>query len=95
MACCMIAPRADGDWEIMKFAAKKEYSGAGAGSACLTACINYAKEKKLPKIILCTNKKCVQAIHLYKKLGFSEIPVDQEKFPFQRVNIAFERKLKE
>ncbi len=32
-ACCMIAPRDDGDWEIMKFAAKGMYTGTGAGSA--------------------------------------------------------------
>ncbi|MCH1982663.1 hypothetical protein MCG98_08820 [Ruminococcus sp. OA3] len=29
MACCMIAPREDGDWEIMKFAAKGIYTGTG------------------------------------------------------------------
>lgn len=39
----MIAPRADGDWEIMKFAARGMYTGTGAGSACLKACIDYAK----------------------------------------------------
>lgn len=38
MACCMTAPREDGDWEIMKFAAKGMYTGTGAGSACLKAC---------------------------------------------------------
>lgn len=26
MACCMIAPRDDGDWEIMKFAARGMYT---------------------------------------------------------------------
>lgn len=39
MALCMVAPREDGDWEIMKFAAKSEFAGSGAGSACLKACI--------------------------------------------------------
>lgn len=90
MACCMIAPREDGDWEIMKFAAKGMYTGTGAGSACLSACIEYAKEKGLPKIIIVSNRKCVQAIHLYRKFGFQEIPVDKKKFPFERADIAFE-----
>lgn len=31
----MIAPREDGDWEIMKFAAKGMYTGTGAGNSCL------------------------------------------------------------
>ncbi|MHC5250375.1 GNAT family N-acetyltransferase [Enterococcus sp. LJL90] len=92
MACCMIAPRDDGDWEIMKFAAKEAYSGSGAGSACLEACIDYARQKKIQKLLIVTNTNCIQAIHLYKKFGFSEIPVDKEKFPFDRANIAFEKK---
>ncbi|EET59525.1 acetyltransferase, GNAT family [Marvinbryantia formatexigens DSM 14469] len=90
MACCMIAPREDGDWEIMKFAARGMYTGTGAGSACLRACIDYAKEKKIPKIIIVSNHKCAQAVHLYRKFGFRKIPVDKNKFPFERGDIAFE-----
>lgn len=90
MACCMIAPREDGDWEIMKFAARGMYTGTGAGSACLRACVEYAKERDLPKIIIVSNRKCVHAVHLYRKFGFQEIPVDRERFPFARADIAFE-----
>lgn len=91
MACCMIGPREDGDWEIMKFAAKGMYTGTGAGSACLKACIDYAREKQVNKIIIVSNRKCVQAVHLYQKFGFVEIPVDKKKFPFARADIAFEQ----
>lgn len=91
MACCLIAPRDDGDWEIMKFAASERYKGIGAGSACLKACIDYAKSKKIEKVIIVSNRKCVQAVHLYQKFGFAEIPVDKEKFPFDRADIAFEQ----
>lgn len=93
LACCMIGPREDGDWEIMKFAAKGMYTGTGAGSACLQACIDYARERGLHKIIIVSNRKCVQAIHLYRKFGFVEIPVDKKRFPFERANIAFEQSL--
>ncbi len=91
MACCLIGPREDGDWEIMKFAARGMYTGTGAGSACLKACIDYAKSKQVEKIIIVSNRTCVHALHLYRKFGFTEIPVDKEKFPFQRGNIAFEQ----
>lgn len=90
MACCMIAPREDGDWEIMKFAARGMYTGTGAGSACLKACIDYAKDRQLPKIVIVSNRKCTHAVHLYRKYGFQEIPVDKTKFPFERADIAFE-----
>lgn len=93
MACCMIAPREDGDWEIMKFAARGMYTGTGAGSACLKACIDYAKSLGLPKIIIVSNRKCTHAVHLYRKFGFTEIPADKKKFPFSRADIAFEMKL--
>lgn len=93
MACCMIAPREDGDWEIMKFAARGMYTGTGAGSACLEACIDYARNRKIPKIIIVSNRKCTHAVHLYLKHGFKEIPVDKKKFPFERADIAFEQEL--
>lgn len=93
MACCMIGPREDGDWEIMKFAAKGMYTGTGAGNACLKACIEYARQKKVGRIIIVSNRKCVQALHLYRKNGFQEMPVDPQKFPFARADIAFEMML--
>lgn len=91
MACCMVGPRADGDWEIMKFAARGMYTGTGAGNACLQACIRYARERGIRRLIIVSNRKCVRALHLYRKNGFLEMPVDREKFPFQRADIAFEQ----
>ena len=91
LACCMIAPREDGDWEIMKFAARGMYTGTGAGSACLKACVAYARERGVEKILIVSNRACRQAVHLYRKFGFVEIPVDKKKFPFDRADIAFEQ----
>ena len=89
LACCMIAPRDDGDWEIMKFAARGMSTGTGAGSACLEACIDYAHRQHVRRIIIVSNTKCLAALHLYRKYGFAEIPVDKEKFSFERGDIAF------
>ncbi len=69
------------------------YTGTGAGSACLDACIRYAREKGIGRILIVSNRRCVQAVHLYRKFGFQEIPVDREQFPFQRADIAFEMRL--
>lgn len=93
MACCMVGPREDGDWEIMKFVAKGMYTGTGAGNACLKACVDYARAQGVRRLLIVSNRKCVQALHLYRKNGFAEIPVDKKKFPFQRADIAFERML--
>lgn len=91
IACCMIAPREDGDWEIMKFAAANMYTGTGAGTACLEACLSYAKEMRIKKVLIVSNRKCIHAVNIYKKHGFTEIPVDKEQFPFDRADIAFEQ----
>lgn len=47
----MIAPLSNKEWEIEKFCAKGMNTGTGAGSACLKACIDYAKEKQVEKIV--------------------------------------------
>lgn len=90
LACCMISPISGGEWEIEKFCAKGMYTGTGAGTACLLACIDYAKSKKAEKIVIVSNTKCTHALNLYRKHGFVEVPVDKEKFPFERADISFE-----
>lgn len=91
LACCMIAPLPNGEWEIEKFCARGMYTGTGAGGACLQACLDYARERRVERIVIVSNRKCVQALHLYRKFGFVEVPVDPEKFPFDRADIAFEQ----
>ncbi len=93
LACCMIAPLPNKEWEIEKFCAKGMYTGTGAGSACLKACIDYARERKVEKIVIVTNAKCEHAVRLYRKFGFVEVPVDRKKFTYERAGLAFEMDL--
>lgn len=91
LACCMIAPLSNRQWEIEKFCAKGMYTGTGAGSACFMACLEYAKKQYAERVVIVTNTKCKQAIHLYQKFGFTEMPVDRRLFPYERANISFEQ----
>ena len=93
MACCMIAPLGNGEWEIEKFCARSMGTRTGAGSACLKACIDYAREQNAEKIGIVCHPKCAQAIRLYRKFGFEEIPLDRNKFPYERAGISFEMRL--
>lgn len=90
MACCMLAPLPNDEWEIQKFAAKTAFKGTGAGKACLQAALDYAVAQRIEKLVIVSNRKCEAAVHLYRKFGFQEVPVDKEKFPFERADIAFE-----
>ncbi len=89
LACCMIEPLSTGEWEIAKFASTGKVKGAG--TLCFQACIDYARAKGIEKLLIVSNTKCEAGIHIYRKFGFNEIPVDKEKFPFERANIAFEK----
>lgn len=93
LACCMIAPLGNGQWELEKFCAKGIYTGKGAGTACLKACIDYVKKQGGSKIIILSNLKCVNALRLYRKFGFKEIPVDTYQNAYKRVDIVFEMNL--
>ena len=91
LSCCMLEPHDGGDWEIAKFASTGKVKGAG--SLCLQACIDSAKQKGIKKLLIVSNKKCAAAVHLYRKFNFTEVPVNKKIFPFERADIAFEKYL--
>lgn len=77
-------------YELAKYATKEGYENLGAGSSVLKYALNDAKEFA-NKIIIATNKKCLSAIHLYKKYGFVELKqIKSFGFSSSRVDICFE-----
>ncbi len=91
IATCMILPRGNGVWEICKLATDERYQGKGAGKAVLQACMNYAKNKGAQKIMIVSNRVLGAAMHLYAKMGFVEVPIDNMEY--DRVNIQLELKV--
>lgn len=85
-ATVLLTPKEHGEWEIEKFASRQ----AGTGSLLLQEVLNLARKEGIPRLFLVTNTACEAAIHLYRKYGFTEIPVDPVLFPYERSNIAFE-----
>lgn len=77
-------------FEFTKMAVDEKYRGQKIGRALGQAAIKKAKELGAKKIILYSNTVLVPAIELYRKLGFSEVPVDG---PYKRSNIKMELKL--
>ncbi|MFQ9798879.1 MAG: GNAT family N-acetyltransferase [Clostridia bacterium] len=81
LACCMIAPLPNGEWEIEKFCARGMYTGTRCRKcSCLKACIDYARAKCVKKVVIVTNTKCEQAIHLYKSLDLSKCLLIKRSF---------------
>jgi len=73
-------------FELTKMAVKPEYRNKGIGKKLLKKCIDYSKFNNYNSIILYSNKKLNNAIHLYKNFGFEEIKMEK-KSPYLRANI--------
>jgi N-acetylglutamate synthase-like GNAT family acetyltransferase len=78
----------DGVYELTKMAVDKGHRGAGAGQFLCQAGIDKARELGVKKLILFSSRGLENAIHIYRKLGFTEIPV--EPGTYKRADIMME-----
>lgn len=76
-----------GVYEFTKMAVEERFRGLKIGEALSVHAIKIANELRAHKIILYSNTILEPAIALYKKLGFTEIPLDG---PYKRSNIKME-----
>jgi N-acetylglutamate synthase-like GNAT family acetyltransferase len=76
-------------YELTKMAIKPNLRGKKIGQKLMTKVLKLAKVKKINKLILYSNNKLINAIHLYKKFNFKEIDVDKYS-PYERANIKME-----
>lgn len=90
LATCMAMPLEDDVWEICKLAATGQYTGKGAGSAVFKASMNYALAHGAKKLTLISNRRLKPALHIYKKFGFQEVPLNKAYWGFDRADIEFE-----
>jgi GNAT superfamily N-acetyltransferase len=80
-----------GVFELGKMSVTEVMQGKGIGILLLEHCLAFAKTMKAQKLILYSNTKLTAAIHIYKKYGFSEIPL--ETGLYDRANIKMEKRL--
>ncbi len=73
-------------------AVDEAFQGNRIGNKMLEFCIEEGKRLNAGKIILYSNTKLEPAIHLYKKFGFKEVPLDSSGY--ERANIKMEINLK-
>ncbi|MDO4536289.1 MAG: GNAT family N-acetyltransferase [Clostridium perfringens] len=88
LATCMVLPMEKGTWEICKLAAEPKFKGNGAGKAVLKRCMDYAIENGAKRLFMISNTRLESALHIYNKLGFKEIKLDD--YGYNRGDIAFE-----
>ena len=84
----------EGVFELTKMAVSPKHRGFKIGQRLMQHCIDFAKAHQLPKLILYSNTKLENAIYIYKKYGFVEIPVEPN-CPYVRSDIKMELKINE
>jgi ribosomal protein S18 acetylase RimI-like enzyme len=82
----------NGVYELCKMAVAEAFQGKKIGNKMLGFCISEMKKLKAHKIILYSNTNLRPAIHLYKKYGFKEVPL--EHADYKRADIKMEINLK-
>ena len=75
-------------YQLSKMAVDENFQGQKIGNHLMEFCIAKAKELKVNKIVLYSNTMLGAAIHLYKKYGFAEVPL--EHTDYKRSNIKME-----
>jgi N-acetylglutamate synthase-like GNAT family acetyltransferase len=73
-------------FELTKMAVLPNQRGKKIGQKLMRYCIDFAIEHKFKKLFLYSNTVLENAIYIYRKYGFIEIPVEPDS-PYERSNI--------
>jgi N-acetylglutamate synthase-like GNAT family acetyltransferase len=82
----------DRSFELTKMSVTKDSQGMGVSKSLMDACVRLAKENKWNRLFLYSNTVLVPAIQLYRRYGFTEIPLEMNSH-YSRTNIKMELKL--
>ena len=70
----------EGIFELSKMAVDEKYHGRKIGNQMLAFCLQKAKVLGAHKLILYSNTILANAIHLYRKYGFIEVPAGNTEY---------------
>ena len=76
----------EGVFELTKMAVTPDYQGKNIGQKLMEHTLEYARKQGWKKLIIYSNRKLENAIYIYKKYGFKEIPIEGNN-PYARGDI--------
>jgi ribosomal protein S18 acetylase RimI-like enzyme len=76
-------------FELSKMAVSPKLRGQKIGQQLLQHCLDFSKAQKFEKLVLYSNRKLHNALHIYEKYGFVEIPIEPNN-PYDRGDIKME-----
>ena len=65
-------------YELTKMAVSPEFRGQKIGQKLMQYCIDFANRNRFKSLIIYSSRKLENAIYIYKKYGFVEIPVEKD-----------------
>jgi len=81
--------RGENVYELTKMAVTNDFQGFRIGQKLMYAVINLAGQIGTTRLFLDSNRRLKPALNLYNKVGFKEIPQD-ENSPYERCDIRME-----
>lgn len=78
-----------GIFELTKMAVSPKARGKKIGQKLMEHTLDFSQTQPWKKLIIYSNRKLENAIHIYKKYGFKEIPLEQN-LPYDRADIKLE-----
>jgi GNAT superfamily N-acetyltransferase len=76
-------------FELSKMAVLPTFRGKKIGQQLLQYCLDFAKGNNFEKLLLYSNRSLENAIYIYRKYGFVEIPIEEDN-PYARGDIKME-----
>jgi|TARA_B100002049_G_C16064560_1_gene369774 N-acetylglutamate synthase-like GNAT family acetyltransferase len=86
IGCVALMKMEEGVFELTKMAVSPEYQGKKIGQKLMEHTLNFAKKQGWDHLIIFSNRKLENAIYIYKKYGFREIPIGENN-PYSRGDI--------
>jgi putative acetyltransferase len=91
VGCCALIAIGPDAYEVAKMAVNEEHRNQGIGKSLLAHVITRAKALGARRLVLETNSKLMNAIHVYQSLKFRHIdPLRVEPSPYKRANVFME-----
>lgn len=81
--------KGEGIYEFSKMAVSPALRGQGIGNQMMQFAIRFAEQHHWDKILLYSNTILENSIHLYRKYGFQEVPMEKNVI-YSRGNIKME-----
>ncbi|MGB7841673.1 MAG: GNAT family N-acetyltransferase [Salinimicrobium sp.] len=79
----------DGIFELTKMAVTPKVRGKKLGQKLMAHTLEFAHKQDWEKLIIYSNRSLENAIYIYRKFGFKEIPLEKD-LPYDRADIKME-----